>query len=323
MRIGIDLMGSDNSPLLLHEAVQKASEHVDAGATFVVFATPEVIEQLKMPPRSSGSNKITYHVVSEVIVMSDEPLTAIRRKKNSSLVQGIRCLKKKKIDAFISTGNTGALIACASLSLPMLPNIKRPALLAVLPAQEGTVAVLDVGGNVSCKAHHLVQFAQMGAAYQRAASGIAVPKVGLLNIGVESKKGTSEVRQAYQVLSEFSTKHLEFLGNIEGREVFEGKVDVLVTDGFSGNVFLKTTEGVAAFIFDRLQGSSSTDVFQALPEIKQQFRYEEYPGAILCGIDGLVMKCHGNSSPRAIFHAIKGVIHLLQNRLIDRIKEQL
>jgi len=316
-------MGSDNSPLVLFEAILQAIEHVASAPTFVVFGTPEVIEQFKQRAGNSfASPKIIYHVVSEVIVMSDEPLTAIRRKKNSSLVQGIRLLKKKKLDAFISAGNTGALIACASLSLPMLPNIKRPALLAVLPSQTGTVAVLDVGGNVSCKAHHLVQFAQMGAAYQKAASGITVPKVGLLNIGVESKKGTSDVRQAYQILSEFSTKHLHFLGNIEGREVFEGKVDVLVTDGFSGNVFLKTTEGVAAFIFDRLQGGKK-DVFDALPEIKKQFRYEEYPGAILCGIDGLVMKCHGNSSPRAIFHAIKGVVHLLNNRLIERIKEQL
>lgn len=313
-------MGSDNSPLVLYEAILQALEHINASITFVVFGTTGVVEhfkQLKHP--HSSSVKITYHLVSEVIEMSDEPLTAIRRKKNSSLVQGIRLLKKKKIDALISTGNTGALIACASLSLPMLPNIKRPALLAVLPSQKGPVAVLDVGGNVSCKAHHLVQFAQMGAAYQKAAQGIQVPKVGLLNIGVESKKGTSEVRQAYQILSEFSTKHLEFLGNIEGREVFEGKVDVLVTDGFSGNVFLKTIEGVAAFIFEKLQ---KTDL-PMLPEIKRQFRYEEYPGAILCGIDGLVMKCHGNSSPRAIFNAIKGVEHLLNNRLIERLKEQL
>jgi glycerol-3-phosphate acyltransferase PlsX len=338
LRIGIDLMGSESSPAILFEAVLQASEQIP-GVTLIVFATQAAIDSIWINKPTLASllarpiSRIEFRVVSEIIEMSDEPLIAIRQKKHSSLIVGMRLLKKRFLDAFISAGNTGALIASATLTLPLLPGIKRPALLAALPTEKGDVAVVDVGGNVSCKAYHLVQFAQIGAAYQRCCRGIKVPTVGLLNIGVESKKGTSEVRQAYQILQEqmslqsSQTHQMHFIGNIEGREVFQGKADVLVTDGFTGNVLLKSSEGVSSFILEHL----NYVLGDILPQQKQailnylhyHFDYEEYAGAIVCGVDRIAIKCHGKSSVKGMLNAIKGASELIKTAFIDQIKQQL
>ena len=332
MRVGIDLMGSETPPQELYQAVIKAADHFDASYTFIVLATQSIVNELSSIPHSSqhslNAARIEYHLVHEIITMGDEPLSAIRHKKGSSLVTGIRLLKKKQIHAFISTGNTGALIAAASLSLPMLPGINRPALLAELPTKKGPMVVVDVGGNVSYKAHHLVQFAFMGAAYQRCMNGHSLPKVGLLNIGVESKKGTVEHRLAYQLLeNQKKSAFLTFIGNVEGRALFQGKVDVLVTDGFTGNVLLKSIEGVSLFILDSIQSlckdqdpGSFTYIHK---ELRKQFHHEEYRGAIVAGIDGVVVKCHGNSSPLALFNGIKGAITLVQKKFLQGITESL
>lgn len=330
-------MGSESSPLILFEAVLQAAYEL-SGVVFIVFATQSIVDTIWSDrPNlsqllSETASFIEFHLISEVIEMSDEPLVAIRQKKNSSLVMGIRLLRKRQLDAFLSAGNTGALIASSTLSLPLLPGIKRPALLATLPTKKNYVAVVDVGGNVSCKADHLVQFAQMGAAYQRCCQGIEVPTVGLLNIGVESKKGTSEVRQAYEILqntlSTFSNScQMRFIGNIEGREVFQGKADVLVTDGFTGNVLLKTSEGVSSFILDHMRGFLK----DLTPEQKEtilnyfyyHFDYEEYSGAIVCGLDRVVVKCHGKSSVKGFLNGIKGAYELAKNGFTRQIREQL
>ena len=335
MRIGIDLMGSDTSPQVLFEAVLQAVQEFDASKIFLVFATKEVVDALLSlyPQFSRPKSRIEFKVVTEVITMSDAPIRAIRTKKNSSLVIGIRLMRKRKIDALVSAGNTGALIASATISLSRLPGISRPALLALLPTKKGTVAVVDVGGNVSCKAQHLIQFAHLGAAYQRCMLGIDSPSVGLLNIGAESRKGTAEVQQAYQILKDLNiqtlaeglTLRMHFVGNVEGRDVFQGQVDVLVTNGFTGNVLLKSTEGVASFIFDYILSDFQTNpaVQTSLKKTQQYFNYAEYPGAILCGVDGVVVKCHGDSSAQAMFSGIKGAIHLVEKNLIKKIKEHL
>lgn len=337
MRIGIDLMGSDSSPTILFEAVLQAAQQLE-GITLIVFATQLVIDSIwsntdLATVLSQALARLEFHIVSEAIEMNDEPLVAIRQKKNSSLVVGMRLLKKRYLDAFVSAGNTGALIASATLSLPLLPGVKRPALLATLPTEKGYVAVIDVGGNVSCKAGHLVQFAQIGAAYQRCCQGIEVPAVGLLNIGLESKKGTSEVRQAYQILQSrmsHSSSHgqkMRFIGNIEGREVFQGKVDVLVTDGFTGNVLLKTSEGVSFFILEHLHYALKKMAPQQkgaiLGYLRHHFDYEEYAGAIVCGVDRVAVKCHGQSSVKGMLNGIKGAVDLVKTAFIDQIKTQL
>ena len=332
MRIGIDLMGSDTSPVVLFEAVLQAVQSFDATYTFVVFLTQEVLQQLPSIHSDilarSYLSRIEFHMVTDVIAMSDDPLYAVRHKKKSSLIMGIRLLKRHFIDAFLTAGNTGALIASASLSLPMLPGISKPALLAMLPTERGLMAVVDIGGYILCKAHHLVQFAHMGAAVQRCSQQKEKPTIGLLNIGVESKKGTHELRMAYQVLQQCSdTANMIFKGNVEGREVLQGKVDVLVTDGFTGNVLLKSIEGTSAFVIDYISKACKTAAADQLQEtvcsLQRQFKYEEYPGAIVCGVDGVIMKCHGHSSAKAFFNGIKGIISLVQNKLVVQIKQQL
>lgn len=330
MRIGIDLMGSDRAPVILFKAIEQAAEEFPE-VGLVVFLTQEALNEilLHFPPFFSVRRaRLEFQIVSDVIEMHDEPLIAIRQKKNSSIVLGIKFLKKRYLDGFISAGNTGALIAWSTLVLPLLPGIKRPALLATLPTEKGSVAIVDVGGNVSYKAYHLAQFAQLGVAYQRCYEGIAEPRVGLLNIGVESKKGTSELRQAYQLLESMSQrKEILFVGNIEGREVFQGNVDVLVTDGFTGNVLLKTSEGVSSFILQQLQEAlqnvPSSDRKSILHCLQYQFDYEEYQGAIVCGVDCVVVKCHGQSSPKGFLRGIQGAIQLVQNGFINQVKQQL
>lgn len=325
-------MGGDTPPQVLFEAVVLAAKQLKAPHSLLVIATKSVVSELRHLDyhKTKDQAKIEYHVVADAITMGDEPLGAVRRKKGSSIVVGIRLLKKNRIDAFVSSGNTGALIASAALSLPKLPGIKRPALLAMLPTEIGSLAVVDIGGNVSCKAHHLVQFAQLGAAYQRSIMGKEKPVVGLLNIGVESGKGTAEVQQAYEILMKMNAleeKRMHFLGNIEGLNVFEGTVDVLVTDGFTGNVLLKTTEGASEFIFKEiskvLEKHSSPPLQHALRNLRKKFNYAEYPGAFLCGVDRVVIKCHGNATTKALLSGIKGAFELVEKETVARLKEEL
>jgi glycerol-3-phosphate acyltransferase PlsX len=328
-------MGSDSSPILLFNAVLQAAQQIE-GVILIAIATQPVIDSILSIPHlqqvlSDAPSRIEFHTVADVIEMEDEPLLAIRQKKNSSLVVGMRLLKKRLLHAFLSAGNTGALIASATLHLPLLPGIRRPALLATLPTEKGYVAIIDVGGNVYCKAHQLVQFAQMGAAYQRCSQNIALPTVGLLNIGAESKKGRAEIQKAYQMLQECmahqENQKMQFIGNVEGRDVFEGKVDVLVTDGFTGNVLLKASEGASSFILNRLKYALEDISIQQKESIfkylKYHFDYEEYAGAIIGGVDAVVIKCHGQSSQRAILNGILGAVDLVKNKFIEQIKQQL
>lgn len=309
-------MGSDSAPQALFEAVLRAQIQFDTSYHFLVFANDEVITSLQ----SYQQGNIEFHLSPEVITMRDEPVQSVRKKKGSSLVQGIRALKKKNIDAFVSAGNTGALIASSTLSLPRFQNIRRPALIATIPTENGHVVVLDIGGNVMCKAAHLVRFADLGAAFERIYHNITTPRVGLLNVGAESKKGTHELRQAYQLLQEHS-QNFQFMGNIEGREVFQGKVNVLVTDGFSGNVLLKTTEGVAFFILEFLKKNFSAGLADVIKQLDQRFSYDEYPGALLLGVEGVVVKCHGDASAKALFNGIKAASSYVQQQLIPKMKE--
>lgn len=330
MRIGIDLMGSDRSPAVLFKAIEQIATEFPR-IDLVIFVTQSALDEIyatskvQFPTRPAH---LEFQIVSDVIEMQDEPLLAIRQKKNSSVVQGIKLLKKRYLDAFVSAGNTGALIAGATLYLPLLPGVKRPALLAILPTEKKNVAIIDVGGNVSCKATHLVQFAELGIAYQKCSQGIDEPRVGLLNIGVESKKGTSEVRLAYELLQNLAQKKgLKFVGNIEGRQVFQGGVDVLVTDGFTGNVLLKTSEGVTSFIMHQFQKKLKNllpDQYETiLQSLHEQFDTEEYQGAIICGVDGVAIKCHGHTTAKGLYQGIYGAIQLVNNGFINQIKQQL
>jgi glycerol-3-phosphate acyltransferase PlsX len=327
LRIAVDLMGSDTSPLDLFEGVLQACQKLPFNYTYILLVTHDVetslqtkIKELKL------SQRIHIQVIQEVISMTESPLTAIRHKKNSSIVKGIHLIKDKNAEAFISAGSTGALVAASTIILPLLPGIERPGLLALIPTKNKPMAVLDVGGNVSVKPAHLVQFALMGAAYQRCCEQVSTPRIGLLNIGTESKKGTDIHREAYQLLSNLKGHKLEFAGNVEGREVFEGNIEVIVTDGFSGNLFLKTCEGLSSFIIDVITkqlGSYSHELKNEFVRVQTYFDYAEYRGATLCGVEGIVIKCHGYSNSKAMFHAIKGATDLLEKDFVHQIKQQL
>lgn len=336
MRIGIDLMGSDRAPIFLFDAVIEAAEQIDPACTLLAIATHPVLADIKRIYQTNKIShrcaKIEFYGVTDFIAMAEEPVKAVVSKKESSIVVGIKLLKQHRIDAFISAGNTGALIATSTLQLPKLPGIRRPALLVDMPTAAGSLALIDVGGSVSYKMDHLIQFAYMGAAYQSCSKNIVLPSVGLLNIGVESKKGNTTLQQAYQMLQKYSSPQcassvMRFIGNVEATAIFNGNIDVLVTDGFAGNVLLKTSEGLAAFIFNYLNSSlkpiASEAVQQVVLDLQRRFSYAEYQGAIICGVDGLVMKCHGYSTKEAIINGIKGASNLIERFLITKMKQHL
>jgi len=318
VNIGVDLLGSDLPPHEFLKEVLGFSRDLPETINLVLFGTPSLFESLH-PPRLN----VVFHPVEEVITMEDAPLAAIRKKRNSSLCTGIRFLKEGRLQAFVCAGNTGALIACAKIELPSLPPIERPALMTLLPSKESEMAVLDVGANTTNSADHLVQFALMGIAYQRS-RGVLLPRVGLLNIGSEAKKGTPELQEAYNklLLMSESSSSFCFVGNIEGRDAFLGRVDVLVTDGFTGNVFLKTAEGIAALILDELE-ECSPDAKGILSEIRARLHYAEHPGAILAGVDGIVLKCHGSVSPQSLIRSITTAARLVQHDFLSQIKTEL
>lgn len=305
--IGLDIMGSDEDPASVLTSLLPILKKLKDSARFVVFGEEKNSELVKDSPFCS------YQTAADAITMEDEPLWAVRKKRNSSLHLGMQALKNKEIQAFISMGNTGALMATARLSLQTLPKISRPALLTLLPTKNREMAVLDVGANATFKESHLVEFAAMGIAYQKA-RGIHQPKVGLLNIGTEARKGPPEIQKAYQALAK---TYPFFCGNIEGRDAFEGHLDVLVSDGFTGNIFLKTSEGIARFLLNSLGNRSE------LQELRSRLDYSEYPGALLCGVDGLVMKCHGTGNSASLYHSLTNVISLLEGRFLDLLASEL
>ena len=325
--LGIDLLGGDlASPDHVLETLRALFSEIDDPFCLTVFATPEMAIHIEAFKKANDlkEKQLEIFQTEEVIHMDDDPLYAIRKKKQSSMCLGMKLLRDRQIDALVSTGNTGALIASAKLFLPMLQGISRAALITLLPTKKEPIAVIDVGANIHCTPEHLVHFAQMGIAYQKA-RGIQKPIVGLLNIGTEEKKGRAELRETYQLLQEFNTHEAVFAGNIEGKEVFSGEIQVLVTDGFTGNVFLKTAEGLSSFILDAMKQSQSFLPFSKplLKHLEAELYSAEHPGAILCGVDGVIIKCHGDANAEALKCGVQGAINLLQGKFLYKIKIEL
>ena len=297
VKIGIDLMGHDNDPRSLLRDLQKIS--FQSGIDLTLIGLPEY---------AAFASPFSYCSASETIEMHEAPLLAARRKKDSSICVGLRLLKEHQIDAFISAGNTGALVGASKMILGMQPGHSRPALLTLMPTENKPLAVLDVGANLEAKASHLVEFAFLGAEYQKE-RGIERPTVGLLNIGTEPIKGTNELRDAYELLKNQKNPPFEFVGNIEGSFAFKGNLDVLVASGFMGNIFLKTSEGAAHFLLKELSHCIPQDVLKPyLKPLMKTMNYEEHPGAILAGVQGRVIKCHGSSGSQSFVSAIETVI---------------
>jgi len=329
--IGIDLLGGDHHhPEFVMETLLSLYKEIEDPFCLLVFVTPDIRKAIEnfqsLHENLIRKDSLFFSEVTEVIHMDDDPLAAIRRKKESSLSLSIRFLKEGKIDALVTTGNTGALIACAHLNLPFLKGITRSALMTLLPTKQSQLAVLDVGANVECTPETLVQFAHMGIAYQKS-RGHSHPRVGLLNIGSEEKKGRLDLREAYKRLLKLNQEGTPptFIGNVEGKEIFSGDVDILVTDGFTGNVFLKTAEGISSFILDTLHENQSILPFSKMliERLEKKLYSAEYPGALLCGIDGLIMKCHGDSGSEALKNGVYGAIRLVNDQVISKMKKEL
>lgn len=306
MRIALDFAGSETSPEVFIEAI-----------SLVVKRRP-YLRFLLLVPRGyplSIPAELAFCVeicfAHDVVAMEDSPLLAIRDKRQSTLFVALTALKNSDVQACISTGNTGALVAGAQLLLPLFKGVKRLALLANIPLAEKPLTLIDAGASLCGRVSHLVQFALLGTTYQKLRFGVTEPKVGLLNIGQEAEKGPAELQKAYQALSGMhDQKKMLFYGNVEANQVFDGRVQVLVTPGFSGNLFLKTAEGAWEFLRSRL----------ALPYFLDACPSPVGSG-LLMGTRSLLFKCHGRSSAEAICHAMEEACFLSEQRMVEKMQE--
>ena len=309
IKIAVDAMGSDQAPAVEVEgAVQAAAQY---GISIVLVGQEDRVHEILRSHDTSGLPIEVVHA-SEVITMEESAATAARRKKDSSVRVAARLMRDSGVFGIVSAGNTGAVMATVKMVLGTLPVVDRPALSTVLPTQKGKPAILlDVGANVDCKPHHLEQFAIMGDVYSRAIFGIRRPRVGLLSIGEEDSKGNELTKEAFKSLKRAP---INFIGNVEGRDIFKGDVDVIVCDGFTGNVALKLSEGLietfTAMLGQELQKTLSAKVGyifaqKAFREFKRRLDYSEYGGAPLLGLKGITIVCHGRSNANAIKNAIR------------------
>ena len=321
MKIGIDVVGGDSPPKDLLKSLQSLLNSRSDRLHLTFYITPDIT----LKASDFAPHDVHFVTCSQKIELHEHPVNVLKEKKDSTLHHAITHLKEKKIDALISTGNTGALLALSKLYLNLLPDISRPALLAMLPTRKGPVAVIDVGANVSCKPHQFIEFARMSIAFQRT-RGIENPSLGILNIGSEEIKGTQEIRTAHTHLAQTAKEQPKmiphFIGNVESHDVFEGRVDTLITEGFAGNIFLKTAEATFSFLIDEIK---SYDVAhpQLVDKLEGKFGQEAYPGALLIGVDGIVMKCHSYCDAHSLTNAIDETLSLNENKLIQKISSHL
>jgi len=325
--IAVDAMGGDQAPRAEVEGALQAAR--DFGVRVLLVGQEDVVKaELSRHPRR-GLAVETVHA-REVITMHDSPSQAFRKKRDSSVHVAARLVRGGEADGMVSAGNTGAAMATARFTLGTLPAVDRPALAAPFPTTRGTVSVmLDVGANVDSKAAHLEQFAVMGEIYYRVIFGTRRPKVALLSIGEEEMKGNELTREAYNRLKQMP---LEFVGNVEGRDVFAGNVDVIVCDGFIGNVALKISEGLVEHIVRTLKdGLNSTLTAQvgavlarrAFQDFKKKMDYSEYGGAPLLGVKGIAVIGHGRSNANAIKNAVRVASELARARMNEKIEQEL
>ncbi|MCM3175249.1 phosphate acyltransferase PlsX [Paenibacillus sp. MER 99-2] len=328
MKIVIDAMGGDNAPAATVEgAIAAATEWTD---TQIVLVGDEAqIEPLLSQAAVKPANLSVRHA-SEVIGSDDEPVRAVRRKKDASMVVAGRMLKEGEADAMISAGNTGALMTTGLLVVGRMDGIERPALAPMIPTIDDVgVLALDLGANMDAKPEHLAQYGLMGSLYRQKVQGIDSPRVGLLNVGTEPGKGNELTKHAYPLLEQLP---IRFVGNVEARDVLTGACDVLVCDGFAGNILLKSLEGTAGAIFTLLKEQFSSSLKSKLaaavlmPELrglKRKLDYTEHGGAPLLGLSRLVVKSHGSADGNAIKNAVRQARIAVQNQLVESISKEI
>jgi glycerol-3-phosphate acyltransferase PlsX len=325
MKVALDAMGGDQAP---DEVVRGGIEAaLDLGIEVALVgeetAIKSVIADKPVPPG------LTVHHCAESIRMDETPMKAVRMKKDASIRVAFELVKIGQADAVVSAGNSGAMLAAGVLTLGRLPGVDRPAIAGLFPGEKGTVILIDAGANVDCRPLHLLQFAVMAHAFAVSCMGIASPKVGLLSIGEEKGKGNDQVRQAHELLRQ---SPIDFVGNIEGRDLLKGEVQIVVCDGFVGNVALKLIEGMFEMMARMLVGELSRSLAGkaslllgqgGLKRLKTRLDYEEYGGAPLLGVNGVGMVCHGGSSARAIKNAIALAARYVENHVLDKMSAQL
>ncbi len=326
--IGIDAMGGDHGPQAVVDGVVLAQRQMP-GRFRVTLVGDEPEIRAALGHAHPGLPIEVVHA-AERIEMSEKAASAARRKSGSSLGVLTQLHKDGKVDAIFSAGNTGALVATSLLGLGRIESVSRPALAALMPNPIGGTVVLDVGANSDCKPSWLVQFAHMGSVYARYLMGRKEPRVGLLSIGEEDTKGNSLVLETLPLLRR--ARHLNFVGNVEGRDVLQGTCDVVVTDGFTGNVVLKTAEGVATMLGHKVKDELKRDLLArvgalfllpALKRVKAEVDWEEYGAAPLLGVNGVCFVGHGSSGPRAVCSAIRTLGRFVELQVNDRIREEI
>ncbi len=338
MRIALDAMGGDHGPdQLVAGALQAISEF---GHQVVLLGDQQILQravdqQAKQLEHFSADgveaprSKITIVHTSQVVGMDESPLDGIRKKKDSSIRVAFQLLHQRQVDAVVSAGNSGATLAAAIKEVGRLPGISRPGIAGIFPTLKKPLVVMDVGANVDCRPQHLYQFAVMATAFSKALFGVENPRVGLLSIGEEGGKGNALVKSTHEILAQSS---LNYIGNVEGRSIFHGDVDVMVCDGFVGNVCLKLSEGLAEVLVAMLREELTKNLKskvgylltkKAYANIKKRTDYAEYGGGPLLGFNGTGIICHGRSNATAIKNAIRVAAELVQNKMNDRILEML
>jgi len=325
--LAVDAMGGDHGPSVTIPASINALSKYDQ--LHIILVGDQELIQTELQKNKYTNTRLSIQHASEVVEMDESPQSALKNKKDSSMRVAINLIKEEKAQACVSAGNTGALMATARYVLKMLPGIDRPAIASSLPSQKGTTYMLDLGANTDCTAENLLQFAVMGAMLVSSVTGNPKPSVGLLNIGSEDMKGTEVVRQAGELLRR---SHLNFYGNVEGNDIFKGTTDVVVCDGFVGNVALKTAEGIA-----QLMGRFLTQEFKrnwitksmafvsllVLNRFKKRLDPRRYNGASFLGLKGIVVKSHSGADSYSFFYAIRTAIEESKNNVLENIQKQL
>ena len=325
--LAVDAMGGDHGPSVTIPASINALSKYDQ--LHIILVGDKELIQTELQKNKYTNTRLSIQHASEVVEMDESPQSALKNKKDSSMRVAINLIKEEKAQACVSAGNTGALMATARYVLKMLPGIDRPAIASSLPSQKGTTYMLDLGANTDCTAENLLQFAVMGAMLVSSVTGNPKPSIGLLNIGSEDIKGNGIVKQAGELLRR---SHLNFYGNVEGNDIFKGTTDVVVCDGFVGNVALKSAEGIA-----QLMGRFLTQEFKrnwitksmafvsllVLNRFKKRLDPRRYNGASFLGLKGIVIKSHGGADSYSFFYAIRTAIEESKNNVLENIQKQL
>ncbi len=326
IKIAVDSMGSDNSPFSEVEGAVQAAKAYDVNV--ILVGKESMLAPLLKEAGGTGL-PIEIRNATQVIAMDEAPTAALRKKRDSSVRVAADLVREKVASGLVSAGNTGAVMAISKMVFGSVPGVDRPALATVLPTLTGHAVLLDVGANVACKPHHLVQFAVMGHLFSKKIVGVSNPRVGLMSVGEEESKGNELTKEVHKVLKQL---HLNFIGNVEGRDIYNGRADVVVCDGFTGNVALKTSEGLIEAVLKLLKEELSRNLQvkvgallskQSFKRLKKRLDYSEYGGAPLLGLRGVSIICHGRSSSNAIKNAIRVAKEFAENQVNAMLEAEL